>query len=125
MSMINLRTFDWEIQRFLNLQIYQCMLLLNHDIVLHEYMSNAHLLQLGFKRIFIFWIILWCFSSILLKYRYVADEQNQPKLQINAQNCLHCKVNFQTDLDDCLDLVDFMFNLYSSNIFKSFVSYMV
>ncbi|XP_027341746.1 electron transfer flavoprotein-ubiquinone oxidoreductase, mitochondrial isoform X2 [Abrus precatorius] len=24
-------------------------------------------------------------------YEYVADEQNQPKLQINAQNCLHCK----------------------------------
>ncbi|KAG4948050.1 hypothetical protein JHK82_041225 [Glycine max] len=24
-------------------------------------------------------------------HRYVADEQNQMKLQINAQNCLHCK----------------------------------
>ncbi|CAJ1955540.1 unnamed protein product [Sphenostylis stenocarpa] len=24
-------------------------------------------------------------------YEYVADEQNQMKLQINAQNCLHCK----------------------------------
>ncbi|XP_028780078.1 electron transfer flavoprotein-ubiquinone oxidoreductase, mitochondrial [Neltuma alba] len=24
-------------------------------------------------------------------YEYVPDEQNQPKLQINAQNCLHCK----------------------------------
>ncbi|KAK4254835.1 hypothetical protein QN277_007920 [Acacia crassicarpa] len=24
-------------------------------------------------------------------YEYVPDEQNQPKLQINAQNCVHCK----------------------------------
>ncbi|KAF7805338.1 electron transfer flavoprotein-ubiquinone oxidoreductase, mitochondrial [Senna tora] len=24
-------------------------------------------------------------------YEYIPDEQNQPKLQINAQNCLHCK----------------------------------
>lgn len=57
------------------------------------------------KRIFSFWIISWYFSSIFLNYRYVADEQNQKKLQINAQNCLHCKVNFSTNLGDCLNLV--------------------
>ncbi|GAY63756.1 hypothetical protein CUMW_228180 [Citrus unshiu] len=29
--------------------------------------------------------------SILMLKRYVPDEKNQLKLQINAQNCLHCK----------------------------------
>ena len=24
-------------------------------------------------------------------YEYVEDDQGEPKLQINAQNCLHCK----------------------------------
>lgn len=57
------------------------------------------------ERIFYFWIIHWYFHFIFLKYRYVADEQNQMKLQINAQNCLHCKVNSSSKLDDCLNIV--------------------
>lgn len=60
--------------------------------------------------IFSFWIIPWYFSSIFIKYRYVADEQNQLKLQINAQNCLHCKVIF---LKDSLTIV---VKLYAQDI---------
>jgi hypothetical protein len=30
--------------------------------------------------------------SFLFSCRYVSDEKGDPKLHINAQNCLHCKV---------------------------------
>lgn len=33
-----------------------------------------------------------CIDSKQKTKRYVEDEEGKPKLQINAQNCLHCKV---------------------------------
>lgn len=33
-------------------------------------------------------VVLWCCAGV---YEYVTDELGREKLQINAQNCLHCK----------------------------------
>lgn len=36
-------------------------------------------------------------------YEFVEDEQGKPKLQINAQNCVHCKTCSIKMLDEYID----------------------
>lgn len=51
-------------------------------------------------------------------YRYVPDEKGDLKLQINAQNCLHCKVNHHRHGDiHHHRILDFSF--YSAVIFQA------
>lgn len=91
-TMISQLIFAWGTRIFLKLWTCQSMLDLSHDIVLPVYTSKFLImlfLSTYLHVIYCPWI--HCFH-LCSNWRYVPDEKNQLKLQINAQNCLHCKV---------------------------------
>lgn len=87
MTTINLLIFAWRIPWSLNRWICLSMLVLSHDIAQHVYTSEFLCFSLAFGD-----FSLLISDGLPLSCRYLPDDVGDMKLQINAQNCLHCKV---------------------------------
>ena len=60
----------------------------DHDQPVHLRLQNPHVIDLMNRPVFDKPETRYCPASV---YEYVKDEEGNEKLQINSQNCLHCK----------------------------------
>lgn len=88
-QLAHLRLKDPEIPQLVNLPIFAGPESRYCPARVYEYSLFLCSLNPNFTSIY----LTTDFCCIIIHVRYVTDDNGQAKLQINAQNCLHCKVN--------------------------------